>query len=95
MIRAAIAVLALASPAAASDSVTITADKGLHFIRCTDMFGTASCEFIADPPSGMLTCIALNAEDKPIASAVGFAQSGSVLFPNLPAPSVARLICRR
>ena len=89
------AALALASPALAQDSVTVTAEDGLHFIRCIDMLGTASCEFIAANTDGFLTCIALDADGKPLASTLALAQTGNASFPDLDHRRVARLICRR
>ncbi|MDO6458046.1 hypothetical protein Q4494_13230 [Celeribacter halophilus] len=77
---------------ATAEQICIEASGAVKILRCNDMFGTASCEFISSA-SGMLKCVAFDANDNPIASSPAFAEGTSVEFINLDANSIAKVIC--
>lgn len=87
-------VLVLASGAQA-ETITFEADGEARFIRCVDMFGTASCEMIfpSDRPDTYYACVALDPADQPLASTTGMPGVG-VLFQDLDAKLVDRVVCQ-
>ena len=89
------ALVTLAQPATAQTSITVQADAGFRFIRCTDMFGTASCEFLSDQTDGLLRCVAFDAAQTPLATANTFANMAQAMFPNLDHRTIATVICRK
>jgi hypothetical protein len=72
---------------------TIQTDDEVLFIRCTDMFGTASCEAIFPDLDEVYRCIALDVEGKPLA--VTAAIGGSLMYADLNASLVADIKCRK
>lgn len=93
---AAVAAAALAGAAhAEAQGITITAADGFMFIRCVDMFGSASCEYLVDDRTGVLNCVAFDADSRPIASQMSLANTGQVDFIDLDFTRVRDVICRR
>jgi len=91
-IAAAAITIAWATTACAQDTITITAADGFRFIRCVDMFGTASCEFIASGTDPM-RCVALDAQGEPIATAPAFPSMSAASFVDVDAATIATMIC--
>lgn len=78
--------------ALAQDNITIEATDGFRFVRCVDAFGSASCEFIAEPGSPV-RCVAFNADGDPIAVVPTFPEMGTATFADINANDVADMIC--
>lgn len=96
MIRAGLCALALtAGLPAAAQPIVIEAAEGFVLVRCLDMFGTAACEFLVAPGADVLNCVAFDAEGQPLAVAPAFAATGQVMFAELSAGRIDRVICRR
>ena len=84
---------ALSTSMATAAPFTIETDDNVLFIRCTDnLGGTVFCEVIFPDLEVIYSCIALDAEDKPLA--VTAAISGMLMYPNLSASLIADIKCR-
>jgi len=84
--------LVMPSFATAQDSITIKARDGFRFIRCGDLGGHASCEYIASG-EGPMRCVAFDTSGEPLAAETAFARGASVTFRDLPAAEIAVVIC--
>lgn len=87
------AILAVcACTTASAEQIVVEGSDAVQIIRCNDMFGVASCEFISST-SAMLKCVAFDAGNRPIASAPAFGNGTSVEFMNLDASKIAKVLC--
>ena len=86
--------LLLAASAALGETITFEADGLVKFIRCTQSFAGANCEFIAPAGYGFLNCVALDSENQPLASDTAMGSLGQVIFRELDSTAVAHVICR-
>ena len=93
LLAAVVAGAACTQPAAAQP-IVIDAEEGFLHVRCIDMFGSASCEFLTAGRDGMLNCVAFDRSDRPLAVSPAFTSSGNVLFGELDASRIDRVICR-
>jgi hypothetical protein len=87
--------MALACPASAQ-TISFEADGEARFIRCTDVYGTASCEMIFDATATdhVFTCVALDDGGAPKASANAIPGAGPT-YNDLDASTVARVVCQK
>lgn len=94
MIRSALAALLVLAPVlAVAEPLVFEADDGARFIRCTDLFGTASCEVLLDAGAPYYECVALDASGDPLAAATAMVGI-PVTFNQLDAALVAEVVCR-
>jgi len=86
--------LLFAATGAQGETITFEADNTVKFIRCVDFVGGAKCEFIAPVSDATYVCIALDADDEPLASEATYAAMGQVVFLSLDHTKVVRIVCR-
>ncbi|MCZ0812526.1 MAG: hypothetical protein ACQEVT_12120 [Pseudomonadota bacterium] len=91
---AALAVI-LTAAAASAETITFESDDEVKFIRCTKSFAGANCEFIAPIEYQLLTCVALDEHDMPLASDMTAGGVGQVMFRDLDHEKIHRVVCRR
>jgi hypothetical protein len=92
-LAAAAAILTAATTGvSAQDTITIEAADGFRFLRCVDMYGDASCEFIAqgDVP---LRCVALDESGEPLAASTALPSMSMAIFSEVPAENIANVVC--
>lgn len=80
------------APALAQDTITIEAEDGFRLVRCVDVAGHASCQYISNSTT-MMSCVAIDADGEPLAVASAFSGSGAVIFSDIPVDTIANVIC--
>lgn len=90
-----LSMLACQTTPSAAETITFAAENGFRFIRCTDFVGSARCEFITNQTSGILTCVAFDKQNEPIASTATVVDLGPVTFPDIDYRKIEKVICRR
>lgn len=90
-----VAVAGLAFPATSiAETLTIDVDDGVRLIRCLDLFGDAQCDLITNTDSAFKSCVALDANDTPIATTSVVSGITSAIFPQMDPTSIARILCQ-
>ena len=91
-----LAVLALvAFPAlAGAETITFESDSEILVVRGFEPFpGMVQFDVIGSK-DGTILCVAMDAEGKPLATATGFAEIGSVPFMQVELAAIDRVACR-
>ena len=90
-----IALLSVSASAVPAQTVTFEADGDAKMIRCYEKRGDAVCEMVVPANVMMFSCIALDAQGEPIASAAMLGNLPTVDFPNLDTSRIDNVLCRR
>lgn len=85
----------LAFPAfAGAETITFEADSEILVIRGFETFpGMVQFDVIGSK-DGTILCVAMDAAGKPLATATGFAELGSVPFLKVELTAIDRVVCR-
>lgn len=85
----------LALPALASaETITFEADTEIMVVRGYEaMPGFASFDIIGSK-DGSILCVAMNAEGKPVATATGYAELGTIMFTQMSVDDIDQVACR-
>lgn len=87
--------LALLNGVASAKPLTFDADDDVLIVRCYDTYGSAECEFLAEGgDTRILQCVALDAEETPIAVSRSLASDSSITFIDLDVGLIAKVVCR-
>jgi hypothetical protein len=88
-----LAFTASAAAAAHAETIAFESDQDILVIRGRQSTNTAIFELVGTS-DGQIRCLALDAEDQPVASAISWAEHGDVRFRDLDVGEVERVVCQ-
>ena len=92
--RALVACLLAGASTAAAQPITFESDAEIRVIRIHQLMPGMTVADLIGPRDGTILCVAMDSEGQPIATTIGFAETGNAIFSNLEADSVAQVVCR-